>query len=82
VAEVAERAANVRVAPARAIGRELNDQALERHHGRRATSTASSTAVVLLGDELAVPAQGRVGRDDALELISTARASALDIGST
>jgi hypothetical protein len=69
VADVAERAANARVAPARVLGRQLNDQALDQLHGRRATWISSGTAVVLLRDELAVPAQDRVGRDDAVDLV-------------
>ncbi|MBC7974970.1 MAG: hypothetical protein H7138_08295 [Myxococcales bacterium] len=68
VAEVAERATDPRVAPARVLGGELNDQALQRRGGAGAAALSFSGAVVFLGDELAVPAQDGVGRDQSGEL--------------
>jgi hypothetical protein len=63
-----ERATDARVTPARVLGGELNDQALQRGGRAGAGALSFSGAVVLLGDELAVPAQDGVGRHQSGEL--------------
>jgi hypothetical protein len=68
VTEVAERPADPRVTPSRILGGEPDDEALQRGGGARSAAGALGRAVVLLRDELAIPAQDRVGRDHAGEL--------------
>ena len=60
--------------PVRVLGGELDDQALQRsgHAGPSAVPLGSD--VVLLGDELAVPAQDRIGGHQAAELVQGAAA--------
>ena len=66
----AERAKDPRVTPARVLDGELNDQALQRR-GRAGVAALSFSGTVLLGDELAVPAQDGVGRHQSGEFQRT-----------
>jgi hypothetical protein len=68
VAEVAERAADPGVAPAWVLGGELDDQALQRSGSARTASSSLRATVVLLGNELSVPAKDRVRRHQPGEL--------------
>ena len=62
VAEIAERIAQPRVAPARVLGGELDHHRLNRFCRGRPAGTALGGAIVFGGDELAVPAQDGVRR--------------------
>src|SRR4051812_19498661 len=74
VTEVAERAADPRVAPTGVLGGEPEDQPLRRGGCATTAAFALGGAVVLLRDKLAVPAQDRVGRDKTGELFQDAAA--------
>jgi hypothetical protein len=58
----------------RVFGRELDDQAPQRGSWAGSCAASSTRAVVLLGDELAVPTQDRIGRHEAAELVQDAAA--------
>ena len=68
VAEVGERAADPRVAPRRILPRHPHDEFGHRPGRHRPSPTSAGTAIVLLGDQPPVPAENRVGRDDACHL--------------
>ena len=68
VAEVGERAADPRVAPRRILPRHPYDEFGHRPGRHRPSPTPAGTAIVLLGDQPPVPAENRVGRDDACHL--------------
>ena len=74
VPEVAERAPDPRIAPTGVLTGEPDDQALQRDACARSAATALGRAVVLLRDQLAVPAQDRVGCDQASKLFQDAAA--------
>ena len=74
MAEVAERATDPGTAPARVLGGELDDQALQRSDRAGPAALSLGSAIVLLGDELAVPAQDRIGGHQAAELVQDAAA--------
>src|SRR4051812_24958659 len=80
VTKVAEHAEDPGVAPGRVLGGELDDQALQRSGRAGASTSSSSSAVVLVRDELAVPAQDRVGRHEAGELLQDAATKRLALG--
>ena len=65
VTEVLQPAADTRVAPRRVLVRQACDERGEVRLGARATRAALLRAVVLLGNQQAVPAQDRIGRHDA-----------------
>nr|WP_275942121.1 hypothetical protein [Haliangium ochraceum] len=65
MAEVAERVADACVAPAGVFSCHAHEKRLNLAGGLRASERAFGAAVVLLGDEVAISAQDRVGRDDA-----------------
>jgi hypothetical protein len=56
MAEVTERADQPRVAPGRILRRHPDDQLLQVGGDRRAPDPAARGAIVLAGDQLAVPA--------------------------
>jgi hypothetical protein len=68
VPEVGQRVADPRVAPPRILYGHPDDELCEIARRQRPASTSAGAAVVLLGDQSAVPAQDRVGRDDACRL--------------
>ena len=68
VAEVGERAADLRVAPRRIFTRHHHDEFGHRPGRHRPSPTSTSTAIVLLGNQTPVPAENRVRRDDACHL--------------
>ena len=68
VAEVGQGAADPRVAPSRILDGHPHDQLGNRLRCQRPTTTTVGAAVVLLGDQLPIPAQDRVRRDDARDL--------------
>ena len=65
VPEVRPRAADTPVAPRRVLVREANHERGEVRLGARATRAALLRAVVLPGDQQAIPTQNRLGRHDA-----------------
>src|SRR4030095_10749768 len=65
VAEVLQSATNPRVAPGRILARHAHDQRRDVRLGIRTTRAPRLRTVVLRGDQQAVPAQDRIGRDDA-----------------
>ncbi|WP_233104200.1 hypothetical protein [Haliangium ochraceum] len=65
MAEVAERIADACVAPAGVFSGHAHNERLNLAGGLRAARRTLGAAVVLLGDEVAIPAQDGVGRDDA-----------------
>ena len=68
MAKVAERTADPGVAPAWVLCGELDDQALQRSGSARTASSSLRATVVLLGNELSVPAKDRVRRHQPGEL--------------
>jgi len=72
VTEVAERAAEPGVAPGRVFDCELDHQAVQRSGRAGSCASSSGRAVVLVRDEFAVPAQNRIGRHQAAELVQNA----------
>jgi len=72
VTEVTECAAEPGVSPARVLGGELDDQALQRSGRAGSRASSSRGAIVLLRDQLAIPAQDRVGRHQATEPVQHA----------
>ena len=65
VPEVLQRAADTCVAPRRVLVRQACDERREIRRCARATRAAHLRAVVLLGDQQTIPAQDRIGGDDA-----------------
>ena len=65
VTEMLQRAADPRVAPRRILVRHADHERSEVWLRARSTRAARTRSIVLLGDEQAVPAQDRIGRDDA-----------------
>ena len=69
MAQVAQRAANPRVTPARVLRGEPDHEQLNAGSARWSPDPTASRTVVLLGDELAVPAQEGLRVHDAGELL-------------
>src|SRR5262249_26858059 len=67
VAEIAQRSSNPGIGPARVLGGEPDDELPHPCPRRRTTRGATAGAVVILGNELAVPAEDAVRRDDGVE---------------
>jgi len=63
MAEVTQRPDQPRVPPGRVLCRHLDDELFHLDGDGRTPGPAARRAVVLAGDQLAVPAQDRVGRD-------------------
>src|SRR6266496_3292293 len=68
VTDVSKSSADPRVTPARVVGAKADDELSNGDRARWTPRAAPSSAIVLLGDELAVPTQDRVRRHDAVEL--------------
>src|SRR5215831_6066768 len=68
VTDVSKGSTNPRVTPARVVGGKADDERLNGDRAGWTPRAAPSCAVVLLGDELAVPAQDRGRRHDAVDL--------------
>ena len=64
VSQIRERALDSRVAPSRVVSRHLEDEALGLPNNPRSSWAALLAPIVLLRDEVSVPAKKRVGRDD------------------
>ena len=74
VSKVAQGVTNPRVAPARILRGEPDDEVPKCCGRPRTTGSAPSSTVVLGGDELTVPAKNRVGRHKSGELVQRASA--------
>jgi hypothetical protein len=72
MAEVTQRPDQPRVPPRRVRGRHPDDQLFHLDGDGRTPEPAARRAVVLAGDQLAVPAQDRVRRDQARKLAEPA----------
>ena len=77
VTEVRQRTLDPRVAPQRILARHPHHEVSDLSERHRAASTSLRTAVVLLGDQLPVPAENRVRSDDTGHLHQCAPAKSL-----
>ena len=77
VTEVGQRTLDPRVAPLRILARHLHHKVSDVSARHQAASPSSRTAVVLLGDQLPVPAENRVRSDDTGHLHQCAPAKSL-----
>ena len=80
MAQVTQRADQTRVAPGRIFRRHPDHKLLHVFAGGRATGSSARRAVILPGDQLAVPAQDRLGRHEAGELLQSAATDDLALG--
>ena len=78
--EVLQRPDQPGVSPRDILRSHAQDEAADRVVDPRASRTAFGAAIVLLGDELAVPAQDRVRGDDAGDLAKGPSAEGLALG--